>query len=136
ISGGSGANNQVQFNDQDDLGADTYTLSNGYFSKTGLKYATTFSNVQVASIAANTDANTFEVTPSTSTRFFTYGRNPGFGGTGDVLHVHVDNVISPTKTASLSSIGHYNFGNRLPVTFNGVETQTLVGTPITLTTLR
>src|SRR6185295_18740409 len=40
ISGGPGANNQVMFNDQDDLGADVYTLAPGTFTKTGLKYAT------------------------------------------------------------------------------------------------
>ena len=136
ISGGGGANDQVQFNDQDDLGADSYTLSSGAFVKTGLSYPTTFSQVQVASVAGNTDANTFDVTPSSSTRFFTYGRNHGTVPGGDVLRLHVDNVISPTKTTSLSSIGYYRFGNRLPVTFNGVETQMLVGTPIMLTTLR
>jgi hypothetical protein len=138
INGGGGANNQVQFNDQDDLGADTYTLGPGVFGKTGLKYLTTFSQVQVASIAGNMDANTFEVTPSSLTRFAVYGRGPGFdpSGGGDVLHLHVDNVVSPTKMTTLSSVGYYKFGNRLPVNFVGVEKTTLVGTPITLSTLR
>jgi hypothetical protein len=136
LGGGSGTNNQVQFNDQDDLGADTYTLGNGAFSKTGLNYQTTFSQMQLASIAGNMDANTFEVTPSSTTRFVTYGRGPAFVANGDALHLHVDNVTSPTKTTTLSGLGYYKFGNRLPVSFNSVETTALVGNPITLTTLR
>src|SRR5205823_14046772 len=103
--------NQVQFNDQDDLGADIYTLANGSFSKTGLKYATTFSQIQLASIAGNMDANTFEVTPSSTTRIVAYGRGPGFGGIGDVLHVHIDGVLSPTKKTIFSGTGYYEFGN-------------------------
>jgi len=135
LGGGAGANNQVQFNDQDDPGADFYTLGNGAFSKTGLKYATTFSQVQLASIAGNMDANIFDVTPSSTTRFVTYGRGQGAVGS-DVLRLHVDNVTSPTKTTTLSTIGSFRFGNRLPVTFNSIEQTSLIGTPITLTTLR
>jgi hypothetical protein len=141
VNGGSGTNNQVQFNDQDDLGADTYTLGNGLFSKTGQKYATTFSNVQLASIAGNMDANIFDLTPSSTMRIVAYGRGQGLGGAGgagggDVLRLHVDNVTSPTKTTTLSTIGYFSFGNRLPVSFNSIEQTSLVGTPITLTTLR
>ncbi len=84
IGGGSGTN-QVQFDDQDDLGADVYTLGAGVFTKTGLKYATAFSGVQVASVAGNMDPNVFEVTPSATTRFVAYGRGPGFVRNGDVL---------------------------------------------------
>jgi hypothetical protein len=135
IGGGSG-NNQVQFNDQDDLGADVYTMGNGVFTKTGLKYPTTFSGVQIASIAANMDPNTFEITPSSATRFVAYGRGPGFVGNGDVLHLHVDGVTSPSRTTTFSGVGYYRFGNRLPVSFNGVETTVMVGTPVTLTTMR
>ena len=136
VAGGTGAKNQIQFNDQDDLGADTYTLANGAFTKTGLTYQTTFSQVQVASIAGNMDANIFDITPSSTTRMFAYGRGHGIVPGGDVLRLHVDNVMSPTKTTSLTGIGYFSFGNRLPVSFNSVETTTLVGTPITLTTLR
>ena len=135
LGGGAGANNQVQFNDQDDPGADFYTLGNGAFSKTGLKYATTFSQVQLASIAGNMDANIFDVTPSSTTRFVTYGRGQGAVGS-DVLRLHVDNVTSPTKTTTLSTIGSFRFGNRLSVAFNSIEQTSLIGTPITLTTLR
>jgi hypothetical protein len=136
ISGGSGTNNQVVFNDQDDLGADTYTLGNGVFTKTGLTYPTTFSNVQLASIAGNMDANTFEITPSSTTRISAYGRGPGFVGNGDVMHLHVDGVANPTMVKSLSGVGYYQFSNRQIVTYTGVETTTMVGVPINLTTLR
>ena len=136
LGGGGGANNQVQFNDQDDLGADTYTLANGAFTKTGLNYPTTFSNVQLASIAGNMDPNDFEITPSSTTRIVAYGRGPAFVANGDVLHLHVDNVTSPVKTTTLPGVGISKFGNRQPVSFNGIESTTLVGTPVALTTLR
>jgi len=132
ISGGAGANNQVQFDDQDDLGADAYTLAPGSFSKTGLKYATTFSNVQVASIAGNMDPDRFDVTPSSQTRFVVYGRGPSFVPNGDLLNLHVNGVSNPTKTTTLPSVGYYTFGNRQPVSFNGIEKFALVGTSITM----
>ena len=136
VSGGSGTNNQVVFSDQDDLGADTYTLANGVFGKTGLKYSTMFSQVQVASIAGNMYANTFEITPSSTTRIVAYGRDPFFGATPDVLHLHVDGVADPTLTKTLPGVGYYAFSNRLPVSYNGIESTSLVGVPTTLTTLR
>jgi hypothetical protein len=139
LGGGSGTNNQVTFYDQDDLGADAYTLADGIFTKTGLKYATTFSQIQLASIGGNMDPNTFEVTPSSTTKFVTYGRGPAFVVNGDALHLHVNNVLNPTKHITLSSIGYYEFGNRQTVSFNGIEQTSLIGTPIApiaLTTFR
>jgi len=132
LSGGPGANNQVQFDDQDDLGADTYTLTPTTFTKTGQKYPTTFSNMQIASIAGNMDPNTFDITPSTQTRFVAYGRGPAFVGNGDLLRLHVDNVKNPVKTMTLPGTGYYAFANRQTVSFNGIEQFALVGSPITM----
>jgi uncharacterized repeat protein (TIGR01451 family) len=86
----------------------------------------------VGSIRLNGDVgnDTFDVAPSTIFPIDVSGAAPATLP-GDTLSVNFTGTTNPTLTPSGTGSGTWSFGNRQPVNFTGIETETIVDLVVT-----
>lgn len=115
IDGQGGNSDQVNFYDQDNASAATYTAgATSVYSNESAQIS--LANVEEAWFYGGTTGDTFNITPSSVIEYHLDGR----GGT-DTLNLNSAGATSPTQTPTSSSSGAWTFGNREPVYYTSIE---------------
>lgn len=115
IDGQTGNSDEVNFYDQDNSSAATYTATaTSVYSNDSAQIS--LSNVEEAWVYGGTTGDTFNITPSSVVEYHLDGR----GGT-DTLNLNNAGATSPTQTTTSGSSGSWTFGNREPVFYTSIE---------------